>query len=268
MKTGAIRLPAMFLLILLLVLGLIPEKSWQEEDTGIIVSRPCEENGDIDIHIREANAQRQTDGRYLVEVTFTTHAAYKLDNMRMVTVFCGEQSSTFPLTEDNLEDIHTVCITEAVQPESVRVEVRAHRTEGGLLLIADGEGQLCAEACAPVSGDRILLISGCRPEAVYEVYRVAELSDLLSGMVVLNLVPTAEELDTYAVPTRYMTSLTGNDKGAASCNFTMEGYDDGVYLIVGEKKACYVCVPQVEVSGAFRSSVVRLSFSDEQGDVA
>ena len=212
-------------------------------------------NGNVNIHIRSAEAVRQSDGRYLVEVLFTTDAEKIPEDLLVVTVFGREQSVDFPLTEENLGDVHKVCFTEAVQPEQIRVEVCSHQTEADLLLLSDGDGQLCGEASAPVSGDRILTISGAA-SGVYQIYWVADLSDLLSGMVVLNLTPTTRELEAYATGKNFVITMTADERGVASCNFTWTGFADGVYLAVGEGKAFYVCLPSVEASGEFRSSTV------------
>lgn len=263
MKGGGMRLAAVILLVLVLVAGLLPGKREEKGDAEINVTAPYEENREVFVHVCAANAVRQRDGRYLVEVEFTTDSPGKLEIMRMVTVFCGDQKNGFSLTKQNLEEIHTVSFLTAGQPETVRVEVRYHQTEAGLLLMSDGEGQLCGEAAAPVNGDRILQLSGGRPGASYQIYQVAELYELLSGMVVLNVEPTAREREAYAVRERYSTTLTMDEHGAASCNLTLEGMEDGVYLVTGEGEAHYVCLPQVEASGQFKSSVVRLSLGDE-----
>ena len=263
MKGGELRLAAVILLVFVLVAELLPGKKGEKGDAGINVTAPYEENREVFIHVCSANAVRQRDGRYLVEVEFTTDSPGKLENMRMVTVFCGEQKTGFSLTKENLENVHTVSFLTAIQPETVRVEVRCHQTEAGLLLMSEGEGQLCGEAAAPVDGDRILQLSGGQPGASYQIYQVAELYELLAGMVVLNMEPTAREREAYAVRERYSTTLTMDERGAAICNFTLEGMEDGVYLVTGEGEAYYVCLPQVEASGEFKSSIVRLSLGDE-----
>ena len=213
-------------------------------------------NGNVNIHIRSADAVRQADGRYLVEVSFTTDTAEDPSDLLVVTVFGREQIVDFPLTEDNMGDVHKVCFTEAVQPEQIRVEIRAHQTEADLLLLCDGDGQICGEAAAPVNGDRCLTISGAAAGAAYQIYWVAGLSDLLSGTVVLSLRPSARELEAYTADESYVTTMIADAYGNASCNFTQAGFADGVYLAVGEGKAFYVCLPSVEASGEFRSSAV------------
>ncbi len=262
MREAAMRLAAMGMLAMILFTGLLPGKTEKQEDAGITVTGTYEQE-EIFIYIRSANAQGRVDGGYLVEVEFTTDTAKSLTDMRMVTVFCGEQKSSFPLTEANLETVHRVNFVDVVQPETVRVEVRAHQTEEGLLLISDGEGQLCGSASAPVNGDRILRLSGACPGASFQIYRIADLSDLLSGLVILSGKPTVKERDTYAIPDRYATTITAEADGTISCNFTREGLQDGIYLAVGEREAFYVCLPLVEASGELRSSVVRLSLGDE-----
>lgn len=265
MKDGMLRAAVMVVLGLLILGFLFPEKP-EEEAEGITVLEPCEETEEVCIHICSAVALRQRDGRYLIEVTFTTDLTGELKEMWMVTVFCQEQRQTFSLTKDNQNDVHMVSFLTPAQPETVKVEVRYHQTEPGLLLMSDGEGRLCAQTVAPVNGERILMLSGGEPGSAYTIYWVAELYELLSGMVILNLDPTAEDLDFYGVKERYRITLIADDKGDAYCNFTAEGLADGVYLVTGEAGACYVCLPQVEASGEFRSSVTRLLLVGEQGD--
>lgn len=264
MRKSLIWMTAVVLVLaVLLAACLKPGVTGWEDDAEIIAPGTYEEKERVDIHIRSAKANRRTDGGYEVEVLFSTDIAQSLEEMRMVTVFCGEQISGFALTEENLEDIHKTVFWVAVQPETVRVEVRAHQTETGLLLISDGEGQLCGCAEAPVDGDRILQLSGAKPGAAYRVYRIADLSELLSGLVKLNSRPTVKEREAYAVAENYVMTLMAEADGTAFCNFTGKGMPDGIYLAVGEGEAFYICLPIVEASGEFRSSVARLSLGNE-----
>lgn len=258
MKRVFIRLAAAVLALLLFAV-LLAEKQERKESTEGTTSGTYGEAEPVYIHIRSADAVWQRNGEYFVEVVFTTDMVKKLEDMRMVTVFCGEQQSDFFLTADNMDDVHTVFFKEVIQPEVIRVEVRAHQTEEGLLLIREGEGQLCGEAVSPVNGDRVLQLSSADAGAVYKIYRVAELSDLLSGMVVLNRTPTVKERVAYAVSENYITTLVADTHGTATCNFTREGLADGIYMVVGERESFYACLPMVDPSGAFVSSTVRIS---------
>lgn len=253
MREGAFRLAATVLLVVFLFTG-TGEKTENREDPDITVSGLSHQD-QIDIDIRSATAKRQTEGGYLVAVEFTTHAEKQLMGMRMVTVFCGEQKQGFPLTQENLDEIHRVCIAVQDQPGTVRVEVRAHQTEGALMLISDGEGHLCGEAAAPVDGDRWLRLSGARPCGAYDIYRIAGLSELFSGMVALSERPTVKEQEAYAVPDRYALTLTAEADGSLLCNATRQGLGDGIYLAVGQGEYFYFCLPWVEASGQLISSV-------------
>lgn len=260
MREGAIRLVVM--VILVVAAAGLNGKMEGPADTEITVSdsRDWEE---IYVFIRSATAQRQSSGEYLVEVEFSTDTPAALTGMRMVTVICGEHRSAFSLTEENQEDVHTVRLMAEDQPETVRVEVRSHDTEAGLLLISDGKGQLCGEAAASVDGDRLLRISGAQPCASFQIYRIADLPELLSGWVVVSSRPTVKERVNYAVSDRYVATIAAEADGTAFVNFTWEGWPDGIYLAVGERESFYICLPQVEASGEFKSSVVRLTLDGD-----
>ena len=262
MKRGYIRIAAVLLVILLLVL-LLPEKKTDRKEENTVSSGASGEAQPVYIHIRCADAVRKGNGQYSVEVEFTTDVAVELERMQVVTVFCGEGQSEFFLTEDNLESVHRISFTEDFQPESVRVEARCYQTEKGLLLMQEGEGQLCGEATAPVNGDRLLWIFGGSVGEVYRIYRVAELTELLSGMVELNPVPTLRERIQYASEGDPAVTLVTDTTGNAACNFTREGLSDGIYLLAGTAEACYFCIPRVDASGALQSSQVWIAMEKD-----
>ena len=268
MRKRILRSAIMAALGILLIAMLLPEKAEEEKDAGITVSVPAEEAEEVYVYICSADALRQRDGSYLVEVEFMTDTAQGFDGMRMVTVFCGDQKAVFSLTKENLDEVHTVSFAAADQPEEVKVEVRYHETEAGLLLMSDGDGLLCGKAIAPVDGDRVLRLSGGRAGASYRIYRVAELHELLSGMVVLSMEPSPEEMELYGVGERFVTTLILDENGNATCNFTLEGFGDGVYLVAGEGDAYYICLPLVEATGEFRGSAARLSLREDQQNAA
>ena len=261
MKNVVLRLITMVVLGVLL-LGLLPGKTQYRETEAIAVySNP--EPDEIYVYIRSARARHQDDGNRLVEVEFTTDTAQVLTEMRMVTVYCGKQNLTFALTEENQGDVHRVSFLTAEQPETVRIEIRAHETQEGLLLISDGEGQLCGRAETPVDGDRILLLSGACPGTTYQIYRIAELPELLSGELCLSENPTVKERETYAIPDRYAITLVADSEGTATCNFTREGFADGLYLAVGEEEDFYLCIPRVDTSGELIGSILRISLGQK-----
>ena len=252
MQRGLIRLSAV-LLSLLLMIVMLPERPKYEE---IRVTAENEVPDAVDIHIRSAVARDQGNGTYSVEVVFTTDMAGELEGMRSVTVFGDAQQHSFFLDGDNLEEVHTVCFTESEQPERIRVEVRFHRTEEGLLLMQEGEGVLCGEAEHPVDGDRFLRLSGGVPGEICGLYRVADLSEWLSGTVVLNWPPSVKERAQYAIRQRYAATVSLDKHGSGVLNFTREGLEDGLYLLEYGKMAMYICIPAVEASGTLCSSWV------------
>ena len=257
MKNMALRLTSMVVLGVLLFAGLLPGKTPNRNGEEITVHRNPEPE-EIYITVRSAKARRQEEDNSLMEVEFTTDTAQKLTAMRMVTVFCGKQKLSFALTEDNQEDVHRVSFLAEEQPEMVRIEIRAHETQAGLLLISDGEGKLCGSAAAPVDGDRILQLSGARPGAEYQIYRIAELPELLSGELCLSENPTVKERETYAIPDRHAITLVADSEGTATCNFTREGFADGLYLAVGKEENFYLCLPRVDATGELISSILRV----------
>lgn len=261
MKHMILRLTIAALAAAFLFVGLLSGETERKADIPV-PSAPW--NGNVNIHIRSANAQRQADGRYLVEVVFTTDTAEDPSDLLVATVFGREQTACFLLTEENREKVHEVRFTEAVQPEQVRVEVCAHETEAGLLLVTDDDGQLCGEAIAPVDGDRVLALSGAAPGADYHFYRVAELGEFLSGTVKLSLRPTEQEITSYAINDNHVLTVSAEADGTASANFSQARLADGVYLAVGEGNAFYVCLPQVEASGELRASSVRICVKDKE----
>ena len=261
MKNFALRLTAMVVLGVLLLVALLPGKTPKRDAEEITVYQNPESE-EIYIHIRSAEARYLDNGNSVIEVEFTTDTAKKLTGMRMVTVFCGNQKLRFALTEENQEDVHRVSFLAAEQPEWVWIEIRSHETQAGLLLISDGEGQLRGSASAPVDGDRILYLSGSRPGAVYQIYRISELSELLSGELSLSEKPTVKERETYAVPERHATTVIADPDGTALCNFTREGLADGLYLAVGEGEDLYLCLPRVDASGELMGSILRLSLAE------
>ena len=97
---------------------------------------------------------------------------------------------------------------------------------------------------------------------------MAELHELLSGMVALSMEPSPEEMELYGVGERYVTTLILDENGNATCNFTLEGFGDGVYLVAGERDAYYICLPLVEATGEFRGSAARLSLREDQQNTA
>ena len=262
MKHMALRMMAVAILGGLLLAGLLPGTGTKRNAEEIMVYAYPEPE-EIYITIRSAKARQLDDGNSLIEVEFSTDTAEILTEMRMVTVFSGNQKLTFALTADNQEEIHRVSFLAKEQPEPVWIEIWAHETQAGMLLISDGEGQLCGRTAAPVDGDRVLELSGACPGAAYQLYRIADLSELLSGELMLSEKPTVKERIAYAVPDRYATTVIADTDGKTVCNFTREGLEDGLYLAVGEDEDFYLCLPRVNASGELISSILRISLGQK-----
>lgn len=250
---------------------------------------------DNSLHIRSAQAEKQEDGTYRVTVIFTTNATYTPGDDLTVTVFCEDQHISFPLTGDNMEDTHNLTFENIVKPDEVRVEINGHQNAADVFLF-DGSGNrdatqslvgyddstlpVHAEAVTHITGDRILNIHKYTPSTPsgensdgtdvdvgsaytplanveFEIYHVADLSELLSGSVVLSKTPTAQELAKYKVSSRYITTLITDAAGFATFNFSLAGYGDGVYLVVEKDNAAvslkaepfYVSIPTTNPDG-------------------
>lgn len=250
---------------------------------------------DNSLHIQSAEAEKQEDGTYQVTVNFTTNADYNAGDDLTVTVFCEDQHSSFPLTGENMENIHSAVFDNVVKPDEVRVEINGYQTAADVFLF-DGSGNRDAtqslvgyddstlpvhgEVTTHITGDRILNIHKYTPgtpsgeesdgtdvdvgsaytplaNVEFEIYRVAELSELLSGTVVLSKTPTAQELANYKVSKNYITTLITDAAGYATFNFSEAGYGDGVYLVVEKDNAAvslkaepfYVSIPTTNPDG-------------------
>lgn len=247
------------------------------------------------LHIQSAEADKQEDGTYQVTVTFTTNATWREGDDLTVTVFVEDQSSSFALTGNNMADTHSVTFQNILNPDEVRVEINGYQTAADVFLF-DGSGNRDAtqslvgfddstqpvhgEVTTHITGDRILNIHKYSPSTPsgeasdgtevevgsaytplanveFEIYRVADLSDLLSGTVVLSKTPTAQELAKYKVSSNYITTLVTDAAGYASFNFSEAGYSDGVYLVVEKDNAAvalkaepfYVSIPSTNAAG-------------------
>ena len=250
---------------------------------------------DSALHIQSAEAEKQEDGTYRVTVIFTTNATYAAGDDLTVTVFCEDQSSSFPLTGENMGNIHSLVFDNVVKPDEVRVEINGYQTAADVFLF-DGSGNRDAtqslvgyddstlpvhgEVTTHITGDRILNIHKYTPSTPsgeesdgtdvdvgsaytplanveFEIYHVAELSDLLSGTVVLSKTPTPQELAKYKVSKNYITTLITDAAGYATFNFSEAGYGDGVYLVVEKDNAAvsvkaepfYVSIPTTNPDG-------------------
>jgi hypothetical protein len=98
---------------------------------------------------------------------------------------------------------------------------------------------LRVNASAEPSTERILRIYG---EGRYEIYAVADLMDVLFGVIRISREPSPEELTRYVRPERRVAVLNTRE-GTAEWNLSRERMEDGVYLVLGGETPIYVCVP-------------------------
>lgn len=217
---------------------------------------------DNSLHIRSAVTERMPEGTYRTQIEFTTTATLVPGDELTVTVFCGDSQKSFPLTENNMEDVQRVVFTHGERAEEVRVEVNGYQQGEGVFLFAPsgapGDAPLLAgchsgplpvhaEVMAPVAGELILDIRRGSPGDV-EVYRVAELWELLSGVVT----PDPADTGAYKTDENRVASLTLDETGCAVVNLSRSGYAEGVYLISSADAGTedtLVCVPAPDADG-------------------
>lgn len=88
-------------------------------------------------------------------------------------------------------------------------------------------------------------------EGEFEIYQVADLLDVLFGVVKISREPTFQEITRYYIPEKRVASIK-SEEGVASCNFSAANLEDGVYLVVaagGETDPFYACIPAPDLDG-------------------
>lgn len=203
---------------------------------------------DNSLHIRSAVTERMPEGTYRTQIEFTTTATLVPGDELTVTVFCGDSQKSFPLTENNMEDVHRVVFTHGERAEEVRVEVNGYQQGEGVFLFApsgapgdapllagwhSGRLPVHAEVMAPVAGEPVLEIDAASPGEV-DIYRVAQLWELLSGVVT----PDPADANAYKTDENRVARLSLDETGCARVELPAEG----VYLVSGTEDT-FVCVP-------------------------
>ena len=198
----------------------------------------------VDVHIFSAKSEKK-DGILAVTVEFATYHTYRPGDMLWITISCGGQSRAIPLKEVTGESLYSVTLSGCLEPDRVCLEIRGFRR---------GEDDSlhpvrCVET-APVEGDRILKLD-IKEGETWDLYLVGELWELLNGYLVLNEIPTREELEIYGITGNLITTWLGLEDGHISWNLTESGCPDGVYLLreQGSGEAFYVTVPRVDAHG-------------------
>lgn len=97
--------------------------------------------------------------------------------------------------------------------------------------------------------DRILRIHTDSADAVFEIYEVADLLDVLFGVVKISREPTAPERARYQTESHLVAAVAADKTGEAVLDLTAAGLEDGVYLVVGQGEPFYVCVPGADAEG-------------------
>lgn len=201
---------------------------------------------------------RQSDGSYTASVSFQIRAIVETDDELKVTVSAGEQSTSFALTPENAGKVLTRTFTGLAEPSEITVEIHGYRDQT----------YLSQRVTVPLE-DRVLNIHK-QANVSFDIY-FAE--DLATGSPLAGRMPTGEELALYQIPKNWMATITADPNGLASYNFTEEGQEDGVYLIVEKddpavtEKAApfYVRIPAADTEGWIYSVEIWLEGGKKNG---
>lgn len=225
------------------------------------------------------NAVRNQDGTYKITVNFDVNTSIGEGDTLTLSATCGESTQTVELASGGS---HSFVFDSMVQREEVKLQINGYQ-QGGDVYLFDAEGdrihaqsmigydnsRLPVHGDITVTPDRVLNIykttsdEGKMPLAniEFDIYQVATLSQLESldpeEKVILSEKPTEDELEKYQVSDNLVATLKTDVQGFATLNFTKEGLDDGVYLIVerhnpattGPVEPFYIQVPGTTEEG-------------------
>lgn len=223
------------------------------------------------------SAQKEENGTYSVTVSFRVAARIDDGDSLTLSAYCGGQSQKFQLTQAGE---YQFTFRDMEDRQEVKLVISGHQTGADVYLFdADGDRTVSQSMVGydnsrlPVYGevivtpDRILNIMKTTGEAEgkipladisFQVYKVATLSQLEKGEVVLSEKPSEEDIRSYAVPENLIATLTTDAAGNASFNFTQNSQPDGVYMIVelpsaatiGVIEPFFISVPGTTEDGA------------------
>ena len=196
------------------------------------------------------SAQKE-DGSYTVAVSFRLEASIDGNDALTLSAHCAGQSQKVDLTEAGS---YQFTFRDLEDRPEVRLVAEGIQTGGDVYLfdavgdraasqsmVGYDDSVLPAYAELLVTPNRVLNIFKTTGEAEgripladisFQIFRVATLSQLEKGQVVLGEKPTAADIEKYAVPSGLVTTLTTDAAGFASFDLTKNGQPDGVYLIV------------------------------------
>lgn len=231
---------AVLILSAILSAGLLGTEPGPAESAPTAVTADCQAQEII--VVTGSSVLRQSDGSYTASVSFRICANVEADDTLKVTVSAGEQSTSFALTPENAGKSLTRTFTGLAGPGELTVEIHGYRDQT----------YLSDRVMVPLE-DRVLNIHK-QANVTFDIYFAG---DLTAGSALLGRMPTGEELDLYQTQRNWMAAITTDASGLASYNFTEEGQEDGVYLIVERSdpavmekvKPFYVSIPTADAEG-------------------
>lgn len=223
------------------------------------------------------SAQREEDGCFSITVTVDVHTTVGDNDQLTLSATCGNQVQNQAIT---VSGNYSFTFEELAEKEEVLLEINGYQC-GGDVYLFDAYGERGASqsvvgydgSILPVHGElrlspeRILNIfkstgadDGKKPleNIMFDIYKVATFAQLESGEVVLNQQPTQAEINQYKRIENLVTTLKTNSQGMASFNFTGNGWDDGVYLVVelfsdattGPVEPFFIAIPGTSEDGS------------------
>lgn len=227
----------------------------------------------------------QEDGTYTVTVAGRVNTTVSSGDEMVLSAKCGEHVVSQPLTAGDF----TFTFEGLADRCEVELQINGYQL-GGDVYLFDSEGDRTTSqslvgydsSYLPVHAeiiarpDRILEIlktssadQGKEPLAniSFDVYKVAAMTDIESGKVLLGENPTAEQVKSFAVPANHVVTLTTDIQGKASYNFTDHSMADGVYLVMeqyspatlGAIEPFFVLIPGTRADGTGYSYTVSVS---------
>lgn len=220
------------------------------------------------------SAAKNEDGTYTITATFTVNTTVGTGDALNLSASCDGQVQSVELLSGGQ---YAFTFENVSDRKEVKLEINGYQVGGDVYLFdATGDRDTSQSMIGydnsrlPVHGevvatpDRVLNIykttsdAGKMPLAniEFEVYQVATMKQLESGVVTLGEKPTASEIETYK-KNPLIAVLKTDVQGFATYNFTENDMPDGVYMIVerystattGPVEPFYIIVPGTTESG-------------------
>ena len=195
------------------------------------------------------DAVREADGTYTVTVSYTVDASTREGDVLSLRAACGDETQELEFIPGE----GCAVFQGLAEKKTVTLTVSGYQT-GADVYLFDAQGDRAASqsmvgfdstylpvfAQVVAEPDRVIQIykttnegESKRPLAniEFEIYSVALMEDVVSGKVQLSEKPTEEDIASYTANGPIVTLKT-DAQGFATWNFTVNGYPDGVYLVV------------------------------------